>query len=170
MIVTLVVGIAANGVIGREGGLPWRLPTDLKRFRATTMGKPVLMGRKTWEGLPRRPLPGRHNIVITRDRGFAAGGASVAASLDEALAIARLDGAAEACVIGGGEIYGLAMPLADRLDVTHVLADLDGDTVFPPIDPGEWRLVAERDYPAGEEDSHRTRHAIYERRAPGDGE
>lgn len=169
MIITLVVGIAANGVIGREGGLPWRLSTDLKRFKATTMGKPILMGRKTWEGLPRRPLPGRHNIVITRDRGFAAEGGSVAASVDEALAIAGRDGAAEACVIGGGEIYRLAMPLADRLDVTHVLADFEGDTVFPPIDAGEWRLVAEQDYPAGEQDSHPTRHAIYERRASFDG-
>lgn len=164
MIVTLVVGIAQNGVIGSDGGLPWRLSTDLKRFKATTMGKPILMGRKTWDSLPKRPLPGRHNIVITRDRAFEADGASVANSVDEALAAARRDGASEACVIGGGEIYRLTMPFADRLDVTHVLGEVEGDTVFPPIENDEWRLIAEQDHPAGERDTHPTRHAIYERR------
>ena len=164
MKVTLVVGIAENGVIGRDGGLPWRLSTDMKRFKATTMGKPIVMGRKTWDSLPKRPLPGRHNIVITRDRTFEADGASVANSVEEALAIATKQGAVEACVIGGGEIYRLALPMADRLDVTHVLAAPEGDTVFPTIEADDWHPVAEEDYPAGERDSHATRHVIYERR------
>jgi len=165
MIVTLVVGIARNGVIGREGGLPWRLSSDLKRFKATTTGKPIVMGRKTWESLPRRPLPHRHNIVITRDPDYRAEGATVVGSLGEALDAARADGAAEACVIGGGEIYAQALTVADRLDVTHVLADIDGDTRFPPIDPETWYAVSQKDIPAGDKDSHATTHVIYERRA-----
>lgn len=164
MKVTLVVAIAENGVIGRDGDLPWRLSTDMKRFKATTMGKPVVMGRKTWESFPKRPLPGRHNIVITRDRAYVAEGADVTSSLDEAMQFARADGAAEVAVIGGGQIYGQALPDADRLDVTHVLATVDGDTRFPPIDPQTWYVVSEETYPAGEKDSHPTRHVIYERR------
>ncbi|MBX9450977.1 dihydrofolate reductase [Neoaquamicrobium sediminum] len=164
MKVTLVVAIAENGVIGRDGDLPWRLSTDMKRFKATTMGKPVVMGRKTWESFPKRPLPGRHNIVITRDRAYLAEGADVASSLDEAMQFARADGAAEVAVIGGGQIYAQALPDADRLDVTHVLATVDGDTRFPPIDPQTWYVVSEEAYPAGEKDSHATRHVIYERR------
>lgn len=164
MRVTLVVAIAENGVIGRDGGLPWRLSTDMKRFKATTMGKPVVMGRKTWESFPKQPLPGRHNIVITRDRGYVADGADVVSSLDEALALARADGAEEVCVIGGGQIYAHALPAADRLDVTHVLAEIDGDTRFPPIDPETWYAVSSEDHAAGEKDTHATRHVIYERR------
>ena len=162
MKVTLVVGIAGNGVIGRDGGLPWRLSTDMKRFKATTMGKPVVMGRKPWESLPKRPLPGRRNIVVTRDQAFEAEGAEVAFSFREALALAG--GEDEVCVIGGGEIYVQALPFADRLDVTHVLADVDGDTHFPPIDPETWHVASSEEIPAGEKDSHATRHVIYERR------
>jgi dihydrofolate reductase len=162
--VTLVVAIAENGVIGRDGDLPWRLSTDMKRFKATTMGKPVVMGRKTWESFPKRPLPGRHNIVITRDRAYEAEGADVASSLDEALQKAHAGGAAEVAVIGGGQIYEQALAQADRLDVTHVLAAVDGDTRFPSIAPEIWYVVSEETYPAGEKDSHATRHVIYERR------
>lgn len=164
MKVTLVVGIADNGVIGRDGGLPWRLSTDLKRFKQTTMGKPVIMGRKTWESLPKPPLPGRHNIVVTRDNGYVASGATVVSSLEDALAAARSEGAAEASVIGGGEIYRLAMPFADRLDVTHVLSSIEGDTHFPTIDPQEWNIISSEDFPVGEKDSHATRYVVYERR------
>src|SRR5690606_39551890 len=142
MKVTLVVAIAENGVIGRDGDLPWRLSTDMKRFKATTMGKPVVMGRKTWESFPKRPLPGRHNIIVTRDPAYAAEGASTAVSLDAALALARADGAEEACVIGGGEIYAAALPLADTLDVTHILAEIEGDSWFPAIDPATWRAAS----------------------------
>lgn len=164
MKVTLVVGIAENGVIGRNGGLPWRLSTDLRRFRETTMGKPILMGRKTWESLPKRPLPGRLNILITRGEEYRAEGAQVASSLDEALSLAAAAGAGEVSIIGGGEIYAQSLPRADRLDVTHILAEVDGDTRFPPIDPDIWRVVSSEDVPAGENDSHPTRHTVYERR------
>ena len=173
MEVVIHVAIAENGVIGREGGLPWRLSTDLKRFKQDTMGKPVVMGRKTWESFPRRPLPGRLNIVVTRDPIFRAEGAEVAHSLDEALTLARIRsrcaaGADEICVIGGGEIYRQALPLADRLHVTHVLASFEGDTVFPAIDPGQWRAVRSEEVPAGEKDSHATRHVVYERLRAGE--
>ena len=164
--VVLVVARGSNGVIGRDGDLPWRLRSDLQRFKADTMGKPILMGRKTWESFPRKPLPGRLNIVITRDRSYVAEGAETVGSLDAALAAGRagMPGADELCVIGGGEIFTQAMPLADRLHVTHVLAEIDGDTLFPPILPSEWRILSAIDIPAGEKDSHATRYAVYERR------
>lgn len=165
MKITLVAAVAQDGVIGREGGLPWQLSTDLRRFKATTMGKPVVMGRKTWESIEKRPLPGRRNIVITRDRTYRAPGAEVVAGLEEALALAREEASAEVSIIGGGEIFVLAMPLADRLDITHVLAGIEGDTYFPPIDPQSWRVVSQEAFPAGDRDSHATRHVIYERRA-----
>lgn len=165
--IVIHVAAAANGVIGREGGLPWRLSTDLKRFKALTTGKPVVMGRRTWDSLG-RPLPNRFNIVVTRDPAFRAEGAAVADSLDEALELARNraaeDGADQISVIGGGEIFRLALPLAERLYVTHVLADIDGDTYFPPVDRAVWQETACEDVPAGEKDSHPTRHCVYARR------
>ncbi|WP_292577117.1 dihydrofolate reductase, partial [Mesorhizobium sp.] len=153
---------------GREGGLPWRLSTDLKRFKADTMGKPIIMGRKTYEGIG-RPLPGRFNIVVTRDKAWRAEGIEVAHSLGDAIALARvrgrcMAGAEEICVVGGGEIYAQALSLADRLHVTHVLASVDGDAHFPPIDPSVWQVVRAEDFPAGEKDSHATRYTVYERR------
>ena len=168
MDIAIYVAIAENGVIGREGGLPWRLSSDLKRFKAGTMGKPIIMGRKTWQGLG-RPLPGRLNIVVTRDRSFRAEGAEVAASLADAITLAKararcMAGADEICVIGGGEIYAQALPLADRLNVTHVLGEVDGDARFPEIDPEIWRVVSAEDFPVGEKDTHATRHTVYERR------
>ena len=170
MDLAIYVAIAENGVIGSKGGLPWRLSSDLKRFKAGTMGKPIIMGRKTWESFPRQPLPGRLNIVVTRDKTYRAEGAETASSLQDAIALATIRGrcmagADEICVIGGGEIYAQALPLADRLHVTHVLAKVDGDTVFPPIDPEIWYLVSAEDFPAGEKDTHATRYAVYERRA-----
>jgi dihydrofolate reductase len=168
MHIAIYVAIAANGVIGRDGGLPWRLSTDLKRFKATTMGKPVITGRKTWESFPKRPLPGRPNIVISRDATYQAEGADVVTGLDEALDLARtkleaLPGLDEVCVIGGGEIYRQALPLADRLHVTHVLTEVDGDTRFPAIEPAVWEVVGSEDFPAGEKDSHPTRYTVYKR-------
>ena len=170
MHIAIYVAIAENGVIGSKGGLPWRLSSDLKRFKAGTMGKPIIMGRKTWESFPRQPLPGRLNIIVTRDKAYRAEGAETASSLKDAIALATIRGrcmagADEICVIGGGEIYAQALPLADRLHVTHVLAKVDGDTVFPPIDPEIWYLVSAEDFPAGEKDTHATRYAVYERRA-----
>ena len=170
MHIAIYVAIAENGVIGSKGGLPWRLSTDLKRFKAGTMGKPIVMGRKTWESFPKRPLPGRLNIVVTRDNAYRAEGAETVSSLRDAIALAEIRGRCmaavdEICVIGGGEIYRQALPLADRLHVTHVLASVDGDTVFPTIDPAVWRLASSEDVPPGEKDSHATRYAVYERRA-----
>ncbi|MGE0502957.1 MAG: dihydrofolate reductase [Rhizobiaceae bacterium] len=167
--ISIHVAIAENGVIGRSGGLPWRLSTDLKRFKADTMGKPVVMGRKTWESFPKRPLPGRANIVVTRNPEFRPDGADVARSLDEAVKLATVRarcaaGGDEVCVIGGGEIYHQALPFADRLHVTHVMASLDGDTAFPAIDERHWLAVSSEEVPAGEKDSHATRHVVYERR------
>lgn len=169
MKIVIHVAIAQNGVIGRDGGLPWRLSTDMQRFKAGTMGKPIVMGRKTWESFPKRPLPGRLNIVVTRDRAFRAEGAEVVHSLDDAIALARVRGrcmvdADDICVIGGGEIYRQALPIADELHVTHVLAEPDGDTAFPAIDPLAWEPISSIEVPAGERDSHATRHTVYGRR------
>lgn len=169
MKVAIYVAIARNGVIGRDGDLPWRLSTDLQRFKATTMGKPVIAGRKTWESFPRRPLPGRPNIVISRDAAYSAGGAEVVTSLEAALALAKeklesTPAVDEVCILGGGQIYRQALPFADRLYVTHVMADVEGDTRFPEIDPAEWMAVASEDFPAGEKDSHATRYVVYKRR------
>ncbi|GLQ78532.1 dihydrofolate reductase [Mesorhizobium huakuii] len=168
MHVAIYVAIAENGVIGRDGGLPWRLSTDLKRFKADTMGKPIIMGRKTYEGIG-RPLPGRLNIVVTRDKSWRAEGVEVAHTLEAAIQLAAvrarcMTGVDEACVIGGGQIYAQALPLADRLHVTHVLAAVDGDAHFPPIDAETWRVVSSQEVPAGEKDSHATRYSVYERR------
>lgn len=167
--ISLVVAIARNGVIGREGDLPWRQSTDLKRFKAITLGKPIVMGRKTWESFPKRPLPGRENIVISRDISYDAPGASVVTSLGDALTLAGTRARCQAmgdeiCIVGGGQVYAEALPLADRLHVTHVEAEIDGDTHFPAIDPEVWEAVEEEDVPAGEKDSHPTRFVVYERR------
>ena len=168
MTVTLVVAVARGGVIGRAGGLPWRLATDMKRFKALTMGHPIVMGRRTWESFPGPgPLPGRTNIVVTRDRFWRAEGAQAAHSLDEALEIAAAaPGGEDICVIGGGEIYAQAIGRADRLAVTHVEARVEGDTRFPAIDPALWRVVAQERVPAGEKDEYPTLFTLYERSNP----
>lgn len=140
--VVFVVAAARGGVIGRDGDLPWRLKSDLAFFKKTTMGKPVIMGRKTWESLPRRPLPGRLNIVVTRRAGFAADGARLASSLPEALALARAEadrtGADEIAVIGGGEIFTAALPECTRIYLTEIDLSVDGDVYLPVLDPAEW--------------------------------
>ena len=165
--IVLVAAVADNGVIGRDGGMPWRLSSDLKRFKADTMGRPVVMGRKTWQAVG-RPLPGRLNIVVTRDPAFRADGAQVVLSLDEALELAGTEcdstGAKEICVIGGGEIYAQAMARADQLKITRVLAAIEGDTLFPAIEDAVWMRESAQDFPAGEKDSHATRYEVYQRR------
>jgi dihydrofolate reductase len=132
--VSLVAALARDGVIGRDNGIPWRIPEDMARFRETTTGHPVVMGRKTWDSIPGRfrPLPGRRNIVVTRNRKWYGDGAEVARSLEEALDLAG--DAPEVFVIGGGEIYAAALPLADELRLTEIDADVEGDTSFPPFD------------------------------------
>lgn len=141
MRVVLIAAMAENRVIGVEGRLPWKLPEDLKRFKRLTMGHAIIMGRKTWDSLG-RPLPGRENVVVTRQKAFAAPGATVVHSLDEALAHVRARGETEAYVIGGGELYTQALPLADRLELTLVHGTFDGDTRFPEYDAGAWREVS----------------------------
>jgi dihydrofolate reductase len=143
MDVTLIAAVSEEGVIGRAGGLPWRLADDMSRFRSVTLGKPIIMGRKTWDSLPRKPLQGRLNIVVTRQAAPIGGAVSVPSIVD-ALAEGRQSGAKEAMVIGGGEIYALAMPFADRLMLTRVSVRVpDGDTFFPAYNHVVWTLVSD---------------------------
>jgi dihydrofolate reductase len=149
-IISLVYAQSKNGVIGRDGDLPWRLPSDLKRFKETTLGKPVIMGRKTWNSLPRKPLPGRVNIVMTRDKSFAAEEATVVSSAAAALAAAGE--VAEVCVIGGGEIYSAFLPLANRIYLTEVDVEVEGDTFAPLLDKA-WKEVSRTTPVQGDNDS-----------------
>ena len=166
MLVSIIVAAADNGVIGNAGGMPWHLPSDLKRFRALTLGKPVIMGRKTFQSLP-KALDGRDNIVITRDSGFRPDGAIIAASLEAALLIGRElaegRGGEEIMVIGGGEIYRQALPVTDRVYLTRVQASPAGDAVFPPLDPAQWRIVREEPLPRGVKDPYGAALIVYER-------
>jgi dihydrofolate reductase len=164
--IALIAAVARNSVIGNGGALPWRLPSDLRRFKQVTMGRPVIMGRKTWESIG-RPLPGRLNIVVSRSAEFGAEGARRAGSLSEALEIAARahPGPGEVFVIGGGELYAQAMPDAVRLYVTHVMAEPPGDTLFPEIRADQWRLVSSETIESGPSDSAEMRFAVYERSA-----
>lgn len=141
--IVLVVARARNGVIGRDGALPWHLPDDLKRFKRMTVGKPVVMGRKTFESIG-RPLPGRQNIVLTRDPAWRAYGVTVVANFAEAVAAAGLDPRVrpELMIIGGAQVYAEALPLATRVELTEVDAEPEGDTVLPAFDAARWREVA----------------------------
>src|SRR4051812_9936639 len=148
---------ARNGVIGREGTLPWRLKSDLAIFRATTMGKPVIMGRKTWDSLPKKPLVGRTNIVLSRDGSFEPVGCVVCEEFSEAVEIAREqaeeDGAREVCVIGGASLFALALQKAQRIYLTEVDADVEGDVKLAPFDESRWTEVrSERHEPAEGDD------------------
>jgi dihydrofolate reductase len=140
--VTLVAAVARNGVIGRDGTIPWRLPEDMQRFRALTMGHPVVMGRRTWESLPDpyRPLPGRLNLVLTRNPEWSGDGAVRAGSLAEALEL--VGDASNVFVIGGAELYAASLPLADELVLTELDADVEGDTFFPAFDRSAFEEVA----------------------------
>jgi dihydrofolate reductase len=169
--ITLTAGPIArarNGVIGKDGGLPWRLKTDLANFRAVTMGKPVIMGRKTWDSLPRKPLVGRTNIVLSRDGSFEPKGAVVCEEFGEAVSIAREqaeeDGAREVCVIGGASLFELALSKAGRVYLTDVDAEVEGDVVLPPLDPDRWREVRAKAYPAGPGDDYPLTIRVLERR------
>lgn len=153
MIISLVVAASRNGVIGREGGLPWHISSDLKLFKQITLGKPVIMGRKTWDSLPRKPLPGRSNIVISRKLDFYAAGAQAAKNVDEALRLASVDEPPEVAVIGGGEIYRLFWPIVDQIYLTEVDLEVEGDTVFPKLNSAEWDLLEATQYDRGPDDS-----------------
>lgn len=168
--VVLIAAVSANGVIGRNGDMPWRLSTDLKRFKAMTMGRPVVLGRKTLESFGGKPLPGRPHVVITRNGSYTVEGAetaaSLAAALERAQAIAAQTGAEEVAVIGGGEIYAQAIGLADRLYITHVQAEIeDGDTFFPEIDSSLFEVVEKIPVFAGEKDNFPTVFTVYQRKA-----
>jgi len=164
----LIWAMARNRTIGRNNALPWYLPADLKYFKRVTLGKPVIMGRKTWDSIG-RPLPGRTNIVITRDRGFQAEGARVVSSLDEALALAEkiclIDGAEEAVVIGGAQIYALALPHAQRLYLTQVHAEVEGDAHFPPLDLADWMECGREDFAAEGANPYPYSFVVYEKNA-----
>jgi len=144
-VISLIVAVSTNNVIGADGDLPWRLSDDLKRFKAVTMGKPIVMGRKTYESIG-RPLPGRQNIVITRQGGFTAEGCDVVQSTAEAVEVA--EGADEIMVIGGSQIYAVFLPLAERIYLTRVHTEVEGDVFFPPLDEEEWRESASENYDA----------------------
>jgi dihydrofolate reductase len=155
--IVLVVAAADNGVIGADGAMPWQLPADLRRFKRLTTGKPVIMGRKTFESIG-KPLPGRHNIVLTRAPGWRAEGVTVAPNLAEAIAAAGLDPrarAGEIMVIGGAEIYALALPIATRIELTRIHLAPPGDTFFPDPDPAVWQEAAREAHDAeGEAPAH----------------
>ena len=165
----IVVALAENGVIGRDNRLIWRLKSDLRRFREVTWGKPLLMGRKTFDAIG-RPLPGRETIVLTRDRAFPSAGVHVAYDWNSALSMAQESAtemeATEIAVVGGAEIYRLALPHADRLRLTLVHASPEGDTVFPPYDVGAFREVSRKAYSAGPDDEHASTFIDLERRPP----
>ncbi|WP_142416502.1 dihydrofolate reductase [Bartonella massiliensis] len=165
--ICLIAAVAENGVIGHEGTMPWHLSTDLQRFKALTLGKPIIMGRKTWDSIG-RPLLGRTNIVITRDRTFSAEGAVVVHSLSQACSLAKSVAAQndveEIFIIGGGEIFQQGFSLADKIFLTKVLASIEGDSFFPVFDKEKWTIVQTQDIPKGDKDSHPTHFVVYERK------
>ena len=166
--VVLVLAAAENGVIGRGDALPWELPDDLQHFKRTTIGRPIIMGRKTWESLPRKPLPNRHNIVLTRDWAYAAPGARVYSSFSAALAAAKAmaakDGEDEVFVIGGESIYEKALSMADRLYITEVDVELDGDARFPLESEEDFVEAGSTAYPAGPDNEYGFTYRVLERK------
>lgn len=172
VMLSLIVAVAENGVIGKDGGLPWRLSSDLKTFRRLTMGKPIIMGRRTFQSIG-KPLDGRDNIVVTRDPNFVAPGVSVADSVADALTLARVmartRGADEIMVIGGADIYKVALPAADRIYLTRVHASPDGDRHFPELPSEDWREVSREALPQGERDAHPSTLIVLERNESGQG-
>lgn len=164
---SLIVAAAENGVIGRDGDLPWRLPADLGRFKRLTTGHPIVMGRKTYESIG-RPLPGRVSVVLTRDASWTAGNDAVliATTLDGAVEAAhQAKGVStdEAFVIGGGEVYRLALSHSDRVHLTRVHTEVEGDATFPELDQSEWRLVSSEKHPADEKNEHDCTFEVWER-------
>ncbi len=165
--ISFVIAIAENGIIGRDNAMPWRLAGDMAFFKRTTMGKPIVMGRKTWESFPKRPLPGRPNLVVTRDAAYAAPGAeifgSVGDAIDHGIELAEDMGAEEVMIVGGAEIYRQALPRATRIYLTEVHAQPEGDTSFL-FDRKGWREVSRERHAAGEKDSADYSFVVLERR------
>jgi dihydrofolate reductase len=162
-IVSLIVAADERGGIGRGGGLPWHLPDDLKRFKTLTMGKPIVMGRRTWESIG-RPLPGRRSIVVSRQRGLGFQGAEVADSFERALDAAG--DVPEICVIGGAELYRAALPRADVVHLTRVHSTVEADTFLPPLDPAEWEQAACERHPADQRHAYAMSYVTLRRIAP----
>ena len=166
MDIVLVAAIGENGVIGRGGQLPWHIRSDLQHFKRLTINRPVIMGRRTFESIG-KALPGRTNIVLSRDFSVPAPGALIATSFDAALAAARSDakkrGVNEMMVIGGSSIFERTMPMAARLEITHVHASPQGDRFFPDIDPAQWQLRSRKEHPAGPRDDYAFATATYDR-------
>jgi len=162
VIVSIIVAVADNDVIGRDGGLPWHLPADLKRFKRLTSGHRMIMGRRTWDSIGRRPLPGRPTIGVSRDPSLVAEGAQVACSVEEALDLAA--GADEVFIAGGEAIYRAALPVADRIYLTRVHACFDGDTHFPAFDANDWRVVVEERHEPDEKNPYAHTFQVYELR------
>lgn len=164
--ISLIAAVPKNNVIGADGGMPWYLPSDFKFFKAQTMGKPMVMGRKQFETVG-KPLPGRTNILVTRQKGYQPDGVIVIndfdAAIDHAKTIAAMDGHDEVMVIGGGEIYKLAMPIANRLYITHIDAEPEGDVVFPKIDES-WVCVEKPKIEPDEKDTAQYQISVYEKR------
>ena len=160
--IALVYAVSLNGVIGKYGGLPWNIPSDLAHFKAITMGKPIIMGRKTWESLPRKPLPGRRNIVVSRQPDFRPEGAEVFNSIDAALAQAAE--APEICVIGGAELFNATLPKAQRVYLTRVLASVEGDTFMPELPPAQWHETLRSAPHKSDKDSASFETITYDRR------
>lgn len=145
-VVSLILARADNGVIGDKGAIPWRIPEDMRRFKALTLGHPIVMGRKTWDSFPKKPLPGRTNIVITRDRSWSAQGAVVVHSLEDAIAHAKSEQPDEIDVVGGAAIYVDSLRYATRIHLTEVRLSPKGDVTMPPFDPATWRESAREDH------------------------
>jgi dihydrofolate reductase len=158
--ISIIVAVSENGIIGAAGALPWRLSDDLRHFKAVSMGKPIVMGRKTWESIG-RPLPGRQNIVITRQAGFEAPGCDVVASMDAAVSAAG--DAEEIMIIGGSQVYALFLPAAERVYLTRVHAKVEGDAFFPALDEGTWQLVSDERHAADERNEFDYSFRLYER-------
>ncbi|WP_019218860.1 dihydrofolate reductase [Bartonella florencae] len=165
--ICLIAAVAENGVIGHEGDMPWRLSTDLQRFKALTFGKPVIMGRKTWDSLE-KPLLGRTNIVITRNCKFKAEGAIIVYSVSQACSVAKRvasqNDADAIFIIGGGEIFQQGLCIADKIFLTEVLASIEGDSFFPVFDKEKWTIVQTQYIPEGDKDNYPTRFVVYERK------
>jgi dihydrofolate reductase len=160
LIVTLIVAVADNGVIGRDNALPWHLPEDLKRFKRLTMGKPIVMGRKTFESIG-KPLPGRQNIVVTRDANYRREGTTVVHSVGAALAEAG--DAAEVMVIGGADLFRLFLPSAGRVHLTRVHAQVAGDVHWTELDARAWRVIEREEFPADDRHAHAMSFEVWER-------
>lgn len=164
MLVSAIVAVGNNRVIGKDNDLPWYLPADLRYFKKTTLGRHIIMGRKCYESIG-QPLPKRTNIVLTRNAFFTGTGLIVAHSIEEALQLAADNGETEAMILGGGEIYRQSVPLWDRLYLTQVDVDVpDGDTFFPELDPAQWTLVREEAHDPDEKNPHAYAFRVYERR------